>query len=150
MEKELTRPGVTRYTLWLEYKAAHPEGYQYVQFCYHYRQWTQQQKASLHLEHKAGDKLFVDFAGKKLYLTNPKTGAVELVEVFVAILGCSQLTFAKAVKSQRKEDFIGCLVDTLTFLGGVLQAIAPDNLKAAVTKAHRYEPELNPTPVRSR
>ncbi len=143
LEKELIQPGVNRYVLWLEYKQQVAEGYQYSRFCYHYQQWRRSRQATLHLEHKAGDKLFVDFAGEKLHLTDPVTGDIQPVEVFVAILGCSQLTYACGVISQRKEDFLACLARALHYCGGVPQAIVPDNLKSAVTKADRYEPELN-------
>lgn len=142
MEQELTQNGVSRYLLWLEYKQQYPEGYQYVQFCYHYRQWKLASQVSLRIEHKAGDKLFVDFAGDSLYLTNPQTGELRAVAVFVAVLGCSQLTFVKAVMSQSTEDFLACLGQTFSYLGGVPAAVVPDNLKAAVSKADRYEPDL--------
>lgn len=145
MARELTRPGVTRYGLWLEYKAQHPDGYQYTQFCHYYRLWCQRQQTSMHLEHKAGDKLFVDFAGKRLILTDPASGEQKAVEFFVAILGCSQLTYAQVVHSQRTEDFIIALQNALHYFRGVPAAIVPDNLKAAVTQSDRYEPQLNET-----
>ena len=97
------------------------------------------------LEHKAADQLFIDFAGDKLYLTDPRTGQVQAVEVFVAILPCSQLTYAQAVATQQREDFIHALQATLVYIGGVPKAIVRDNLKAAVTKADRYEPTINET-----
>lgn len=145
IDRELTRPGVTRYGLWLEYKEQHPEGYQYTQFCHYYRLWSQRQQVVMHFAHKAGDKLFVDFAGKRLSLVDEATGQVEPVEFFVAVLGCSQLTYAQAVHSQRKEDFITALQNALHYIGGVPAAIVPDNLKAAVTQANRYEPLINET-----
>lgn len=145
IDSELARPGVTRYGLWLEYKAQNPQAYQYTQFCHYYRLWSQRQKVVMHFDHKAGDKLFVDFAGKRLSLVDQTTGEVKPVEFFVAILGCSQLTYAQAVATQRKEDFITALQNALHYFGGVPQAIVPDNLKAAVTQANRYEPLLNET-----
>lgn len=135
--------GVTLYQLWLEYRQEHPDGYQYTQFGVTYRQWRQHLQASLHLEHKAGDKLFVDFAGQRLHLTDPVTGEITPVEVFVAILGHSQLTYCQAVASQKTADFLLALEGAIRFVGGVPQAVVPDNLKAAVRRAHRYEPELN-------
>lgn len=144
-ERELARPGVTRYGLWLAYKEDQPQGYQYTQFCHYYRRWQQQRQGVMHFDHKAGDKLFVDFAGKRLSLVDETSGEVRPVEFFVAILGCSQLTYAQAVDTQRKEDFITALQNALHYMGGVPLAIVPDNLKAAVTKADRYEPHLNET-----
>lgn len=143
--KELTRIGVSRYTLWMEYRASNPTGLQYRQFCTHFARWSDSQKVTMHLEHKAGDKLFVDFAGDKLHYFDKQTGQQIDVEFFVAILPCSQYTYATCVKSQKKEDFILGLKKTLTYLGGSPQAIVPDNLKTAVTKADRYEPEINET-----
>jgi transposase len=141
--KELAKTGVSRYTLWMEYRKQHPQGLKYSHFCTRFRTWQGAQKTVMHLEHKAGEKLFVDFAGKKLYLTSPLTGEVTPVEFFVATLPCSQLCFALALRSQQKADFVEALRQTFEYLGGVPQSIVPDNLKAAVTKADRYEPEVN-------
>jgi transposase len=143
--KELTRVGVSRMTLWMEYQLEHPEGLKYRQFCNLFHRWQATQKVTMHLEHKAGDKLFVDFAGDKLHLIDAETGEQISIEFFVAILPCSQLTYAQCVMSQRKEDFIMALSNSLTYIGGVPQAIVPDNLKSAVTKADRYEPQINET-----
>jgi transposase len=97
----------------------------------------------MHFDHKAGDKVFVDFTGKKLAVVDPVTGEITQVEVFVAILGASQYTYVEAVADQKVASFIGALVNALIFFGGVPLAIVPDNLKAAVTQADRYEPLLN-------
>lgn len=137
--------GVTLYQLWLEYREEQPNGFQYTQFRVTYRRWRQHLEASLHLEHQAGDKLFVDFAGHKLHLTDPMTGKKTPVEVFVAILGHSQLTYVQAVASQKTADFLSALEGALRFMGGVPGAIVPDNLKAAVRRANRYEPQINPS-----
>lgn len=142
-EQRLSQPGVTRYLLWMEYKQAHPQGIQYSQFCDRFRSWQRTQQTVMHLEHKAGEKLFIDFAGKKLAIVDSTSGQLQPVEVFVAVLACSQLTFARAVASQQKGDFLQALADAMAFYGGVPQAIVPDNLKAAVIKANRYEPDLN-------
>ena len=99
----------------------------------------------MHLDHKAGDKLLVDFAGKRLSLVDLTTGEVKPVEFFLAVLGCSQLTYAQAVHTQRKEEFITALQNALHHFGGGPQVIIPDNLKAAVTHANRYEPLINET-----
>lgn len=99
----------------------------------------------MHMEHKAGDKLYVNFAGEKISFTDKQSGEIAEVEVFVAILGCSQLTYVEAVLTQQKEDFIAACENILHYIGGVPGAIVPDNLKAAVIKSNRYEPTLNET-----
>jgi len=139
------RVGVTKHLLWQEYRGQHPQGYMFSQFCYYYRQWKQQSEVVLRLEHKAGDKLFVDFSGKKLQQHDPTTGEVQAVEVFVSVLGSSQLTYVEAVGSQNKEDFIRCTENALHYYGGVPACITTDNLKAAVKKSNKYEPCLNET-----
>src|SRR6185312_16559380 len=98
---------------------------------------------TLLFEHVPGDKLFIDFTGKKLSVIDPTTGEIAEVEVYVAILGYSQLTYVQAVASQRKEDFISATENALHFFGGVPKALVPDNLKSAVIKADKYEAELN-------
>ena len=97
----------------------------------------------MRFEHKAGDKMFVDFAGNRLRFIDRITGEVREAEVFVAILGASQLTYVEAVASQKKEDFIAVVENALHYFGGVPAAIVPDNLKSAVTRADSYEAELN-------
>ena len=143
MDKELKRTGVTRYRLWLEYKQESPHGYNYSRFCYHYQMWRKQMDIPMHFEHKAGDKMQVDFAGKKLAYLDREKGKLIPVEVFVAILLASQYTYVEATESQRKEDFIGCLENALYYFKGVPRAIVTDNLKSGVNKASRYEAELN-------
>ena len=144
-QKELKRPGVTKQLLWQEYKENKKDYFGYSQFCHHYAQWQKQQKVSMRMEHKAGDKLFVDFTGKKLSTICPKTGEVIEYEVFVAVLGASQLSYIEAVPSQKKPDWIAVNESCLRFFGGVPSAIVPDCLKSAVTKSDRYEPEINQT-----
>ncbi len=145
VDKELKRTGINRRILWEAYRKEFPDGFQYTQFCFYYNQWKARVNPTMHLDHKAGDKLYVDFAGEKLSITDKETGEVIAVEVFVAILGASQLTYVEAVASQQKEDFIAACEDALHYYGGVPSAIVPDNLKAAVTKSNRYEPTLNET-----
>jgi transposase len=145
IDRELKRTGVTRMMLWESYVKEFPDGFQYTQFCFYYNQWKNRVNPVMHLDHKAGDKLFVDFAGQKLTIVEKATGEVVQVEVFVAILAASQLTYVEAVMSQQKEDFISACENTLHYIGGVPAAIVPDNLKAAVTKSSRYEPTLNDT-----
>jgi transposase len=145
IDKELKRVGMNRRILWEAYIKEFPDGFKYTQFCFYYNQWKARVNPTMHLDHKAGDKLYVDFAGEKLSITDKDTGEVIEVEVFVAILGASQLTYVEAVLSQQKEDFIAACENALHFYGGVPDAIVPDNLKAAVTKSNRYEPTLNET-----
>jgi transposase len=143
IEKELCRVGVTLKTLWVEYGAVRLFKYGYSQFCYHYQTWCEKREVRMRMEHKAGDKMFVDFAGKKLSVTDPHTGSVNEVEVFVAILGCSQLTYAEASESQCQTDWVRLNGNAFNFFGGVTAAIVPDNLKSGVIKPCRYDPEIN-------
>ena len=145
MEKELRRTGVTRWILWGEYKQKHPDGFSYSRFCDHFKQYRISQGGSLRFEYQPGDKLFIDFTGKKLAVIDPVTGEVTEVDVYVAILGYSQLTYVQAVPSQRKEDFIAATENALHYFGGVPQVLIPDNLKSAVTKADKYEAQINST-----
>lgn len=141
--KELKRTGVTLQILWEEYLNTHPQGYAYSQFCHHYFLWRKEQKVSMRMEHKAGDKMYVDFAGSKLCVTNQKTGEIIEYEVFVSVLGASQLSYIEAVPSQTKADWIAVNQAALRFYGGVPAAIVPDCLKSAVIKADKYEPQIN-------
>jgi len=143
MEKRLKRPNMTLTKIWEEYRTQYPQGYGHTQFYRYYRLYANQVKPVMHMEHKAGDKMYIDFAGKKLHLVDPHTGEVKDVEFFAAILGCSQLTYVQAIESQKKEDLIICCENALHYFGGVPQAIVPDNLKSAVTKSSKYEPHIN-------
>ncbi|MDO1452011.1 HTH domain-containing protein, partial [Rhodocytophaga aerolata] len=143
IEKDLKKTGVTRLLVWQQYRGQHQQGYGYGQFCYHYQQWLLHKGATMHFEHKAGDKLFVDYTGKKLYIFPAPGSPPTEVEVFIAILGCSQLTYVEASLSQQKEAFLSCLENALHYFNGVPKAIVPDNLKAAVTKSSRYEAQIN-------
>ena len=139
----LKKRGVTKYMVYEQYIIQCPDGYKSSAFLIKLNEFMNVGKPSMKMTHKAGDKLFVDFTGKKLQVVDKTSGEVKEVEVFVAILGCSQLTFVMAVASQRKEDFILGCEQALHFYGGVPQAIVPDNLKSAVTKASKYEAQLN-------
>jgi len=145
IDRELKRTGVTRKMLWENYLKEFPEGLQYTQFCFYYNQWKAMVNPVMHLDHKAGDKVYIDFAGKKLQVVDAASGELRDMEVFVAILGASQLTYVEAVEGQNKEDLIGACENALHYFGGVPSAIVPDNLKAAVTRSNRYEPTLNET-----
>jgi transposase len=142
VDKELRRPGVTLKLLHEEYLAQHPDGYGYTQFCEAYREWRRQQRLTMRQVHRAGDKLFVDYAGKRPSIVDPKTGERTEVELFVAVLGASSYTYAEATLTQRVPDFIASHVRALEFFGGVPAALVPDQLKSAVTRADRYEPGL--------
>lgn len=145
MDKELKRKGVTRRILWKDYKEKYPDGFGRSQFNSYFAAWKAQVNPFMRMEHKVGDKLYVDFAGEKLHIIDKQTGEIHQVEVFVAILGASQLTYVEAVMTQQKEDFIAACEGALHYYGGVPAAIVPDNLKSAVTKSSKYEPVLNET-----
>lgn len=141
--KRLKRKGVTREMLHQEYKAKYPDGYARSGFCRHIQNYQKTHTSVMHLEHKAGDKLYIDFAGQKLSIVDIDTGEILPVEVFVAILPCSQLTYVEAVMSQKKEDLILACEHTLQYLEGIPQVIVPDNLRSAVTKSSNYEAVIN-------
>jgi len=142
--KELKKTGVRLKCLWKEYKEENPTGYSYSRCCYHYQVWCNASQLTMHLDHKSGDKMFVDFTGKKMQVYDVKTKQFKDVEVFVAILPASQLTYVEATWTQKKEDWIKANENALWYFGGVPLAITPDNLKAGVTKANKYEPDINP------
>lgn len=142
---ELARKHMTRRQLYEEYKEDNPGGYSYSQFCFHLQQHTAAKSPTLPLvnQQEGGLKMYVDYAGDKLHYTDRKTCETISVEVFVAVLPASDYAFVKAVPSQRKEDFISVLEDSLRFFGGAPAIIVPDNLKAAVIKSDKYGPTLN-------
>jgi transposase len=145
MERELKKTGVTKRLMWEEYHKMHPDGLKSSQFGHYYLKWSKKVNPVMHMNHKTGDKVFVDYAGKTLELTNRNTGEITEVQFFVAILGASQYTYAEASMSQKKEDFIASVENALHYFQGVPAAIVPDNLKSAVTKSSKYEPTLNET-----
>lgn len=140
---ELKQTGVTRRLLWEEYQIENPGGYGYTQFCYHLNQQLIAHKPSMVLNHKAGEKLFVDFAGKKLSYIDKETGEIIHCPVFVACLPYSDYSFAIVVRNQTIEDFIYAMGQCLEYFGGCPQVLVPDNLKAAIIKASPYEPDIN-------
>jgi transposase len=142
VDKALKKKGNTLLKLWQEYLKKYPDGLKHTQFNEHYRQWSKRTNATMHIDHKAGDKMYVDYA-RELQIVDTDTGEISKVEVFVAILGASQLTYVEATMTQRKEDFIGACENALHYFGGAPQAIVPDNLKSAVIKSDKYEPTLN-------
>ena len=145
LHAERKKPGVTLELLHLEYLEKQPDGYRYTQFCEHYRAWLAKRGLTMRQEHKAGEKLFVDYSGKKPHLVDPTTGEVIEVELFVAVLGASNYTFAEATLTQRGPDFIASHVRAFNFLGGVTAALVPDQLKSGVVVPCRYEPGIHRT-----
>ena len=146
VKKELATKGVTLQLVWLEYKELHPDGYGYSQFCHLYRTWRRHQSVVMRQDHKAAEKLFVDYPGMTIPIYDERDLTVSFeAELFVAALGASSYTFAVATRSQRIDQWIGAHVATFEFLGGCPEIIVPDNLRSGVTKAHRYEPDVNAT-----
>jgi Transposase and inactivated derivatives len=143
VHRELRRKGVTLQLLWHEYKDQHPDGYQYSQFCLLYQRWAATVDVVLRQQHRAGEKAFVDFAGHTIPIYDPQTSAVWQAELFVAVLGASNHTYAEATASQDLPSWIGAHVRAFEFWGCVPALLVPDNLRSAVRKAHRYEPLLN-------
>jgi transposase len=144
LHRELARRGVTRLLLWEEYKSTHADGWQYSVFCDQYRRWLARQELVLRQEHMPGEKLFVDYAGQTVPIIDPHTGECRAAQIFVAVLGYSNLTYAEATWTQGAADWLGSHGRALSAFGGVPRAIVPDNLKSGVNKAHRYEPDINP------
>jgi len=142
---ELRRRAVTLALLHVEYLAEQPEGLRYSAFCERYREWLKRQSPVMRQVHLAGDKLFVDYAGMKPRLLDPLTGEFTEVELFVAVLGASNYTYAEATRTQQVSDFTASVARTLTFIGGVPCAIVPDQLKSAIVKACRYDPGVQRT-----
>ena len=143
MVKELRRKGVTLQLLWEEYLREHPDGYQNSQFCYHFHRWRKSAEVSMHIDHKAGEKLFVDYAGDRLAIVDPDSGKEQPVETFVAILAASELTYVEASATQQSDDWTRSNERGLRYFGGSTQVIVPDNLRSAVSRSDPYEPGIN-------
>ena len=145
VHKQLKRKGVTLQLLWEEYRRDHSNGYGYSRCCELYAEWERTADPRMIFEHKAGDKLFVDYAGHTMPITDPKTGEITQAQIFVATLGASNYTFAEATLTQSLPDWIGSHIRCFAFLGGVPRLVILDNLKSGVTSPSRYEPDINPT-----
>jgi transposase len=144
LAKELARKGVTRKLLWCEYAQRHPgQALAYAQFCARFAAFERRTDPVMRLVHKPGARMFVDYAGLTMPITNRHTGEITLAEIFVAALGYSHAIYTEASASQQAVDWIGSNTRALVFFGGVPEAIVPDNLKAAVTQADRYEPRIH-------
>lgn len=146
IHQELKRKGVTLQLLWEEYDEAHPgQAYRYSQFCVHYKRFQGSLKRSMRQAHRAGDKLFIDYSGDTVAVIDGATGEIRSAEIFVAVLGASSYVYAEATWSQQLPDWIASPVRTVEFMGCVPALLVPDNLKSAINKACRYEPEANST-----
>jgi transposase len=145
LAKELRRTGVTLRLLHAEYLEQEPGGYGYTQFCEAFRAWQRRQKVTMRQLHRAGDKAFIDYSGKKPSVVDPDTGERMEVELFVAVLGASSYTYAEATRTQRAAEFVSSNIRALEFFGGVPAALVPDQLRSAVGKPCRYEPEAQRT-----
>ena len=140
-----THKDLTLQLVWQEGRESHPEGYAYSRFCDLYRRWLKKLDLVLRQEHRAGEKMFVDYAGATIPIYDPQTGEVQPAAVFVAVLGASSYTFAEATSGQDLRNWIGSHIRAFEFFSGVVEVVVPDNLKSAVTHPSYYEPELNPT-----
>ncbi len=142
---ELKKKGVTVELLWQEYKEANPEGYQYTQFREYLSRFKNKLNLSLRQTYKAGEKMFVDYAGQTVPIHDRQTGQVRQAQIFVGVLGASNYTYAQASWDQSMPNWIGAHINAFEYFQGVPAAIICDNLKAGVTRACRYEPDINPT-----
>ncbi len=145
VHKELRKKGVTLQLLWEEYKERYPDGYQSTQFYEHYKRWKQTISPWMRQNHKAGDKLFVDYAGQTVPIYSQKTGEVYQAQIFVAVLGMSNYTYAEATWDQTLQNWIASHINAFQYFQGIPRLLIPDNLKSAVTKPNRYDPDINPT-----
>jgi transposase len=145
LHAERRKPGVTLELLHLEYLEQHPDGYRYTQFCEFYRRWLKRRGLSMRQVHRAGEKLFVDYAGQKPSFIDPATGERITAELFVAVLGASNYTYAEATLTQQVPDWIAGHQRAFAFLGGVTAALVCDQLKSGVVIPCRYEPGLQRT-----
>ncbi len=145
VHRELRRKGVTLKLLWQEYRRDHPECYGYTQFCEHYRRWGKGLEVSMRQLYRAGEKMFVDWAGMSMPVLDPGGGVAREAQIFVAVLGASNYLYAEATRTQQLPDWVEAHVRAWEYIGGVTEICVPDNTKTAVSKACRYDPDMNPT-----
>lgn len=145
VHKELKRKGMTLHLLWEEYKEKTPGGYLYSWFCEQYRAYCGKLAISMRQIHKAGEKQFVDYAGQTVPVTDRLTGEVSPAQIFVSVLGASSYTYAEATWTQTLPDWVGSHIRAFEFFQGVVDLLVPDNLRSAISKTCRYEPDINPT-----
>jgi transposase len=141
--QELRRAEVTLHLLWEEYRQVHPDGYGYSQFCELYRRWAGRLKPSMRQQHRAGEKTFIDFSGRRPHLVDRRTGEEIPVELFVAALGASSFTYAEATLTQKLPDWVQAHTRMLEYFDGSTAVWVPDQLKSAVAQPCRYEPGVN-------
>lgn len=140
--RRLKKRGMTKHLLWEQYIQKYPAGYRYSQFCHHFQIFLDSLDVTMRQTHDPGDLVYIDYTGEKIpYFLN---GEKVLAEVYVAILGASQLTYVEASVSQKQEEFVRSTERALRYFGGAPRALVPDNLKSAVIRASKYEPEINP------
>jgi len=150
VHRELARPMVTLQTLWVEYRDAAArraplKPYEYSRFCDLYARWKKTLGLVMRQVHRAGEKAFIDYSGRRPHIIDPQTGEVTEVELFVAVLGASNYTFAEATRSQKLGDFVGSTIRALEYFGAAPEVLVPDQLRSAVSGPDRYEPDINPT-----
>ena len=140
LARELKRPGVTMMILWEEYREARADGYGYSRFCDLLRGFERRLTPVMRQHHVAGEKAFVDYSGKRIAIVDPATGEIREAEIFVGVLGASNLTYAEATWTQQLADWTGAHVRMFRFFGGAPKLLVPDNLKSGVQKASFYDP----------
>ena len=140
IHQELKRPGVTLQLLWEEYQRGAGQAYKYTSFCVKYRAWARTLKRSMRQIHPAGERLFVDYAGQTVPIVSELTGEISRAQIFVAVLGASNYTFAYATATQTAVDWVGAMIKSLAFFGGVPRLIVPDQTRALIARPDRYEP----------
>lgn len=145
VHRELAKKHVTKLLVWQEYREAHVDGMQYSQFCERYNRWRERLGLVWRRDHKAGERLFVDFSGDGIAIVDLVTGEVSVAKLFVAVLGASNLTYIEPVLSENLPTWVQCHINAFTYIGGVSESVVPDNLRSGVTKPDYYDPELNRT-----
>ena len=145
IHRELRRKSVTLMLLWQEYKAQNPDGYQYSQFCHLYRQWVGRVDPVMRQVHRAGEKMFVDYAGQTVGVYDLASKQTREAQIFIAVLGASNYTYAEATWTQKLPDWIASHCRAYAYIAGVPEVTVPDNLKSGVKDPCFYEPDINPT-----
>lgn len=145
VHKELRRKDMTLQLLWVEYKEEHPDGYQYSQFCEHYNRWRGKLDVVMRQTYKAGEKLFIDYAGQTVPIIDRETGEIREAQIFIGVMGASNYPYVEATRTQQLPDWISSHVRMFEYMGAVSAVLVPDNTKTGVKDASYYEPDLNPT-----